>query len=112
MLGMKGDEGLIWGPIGNLFREGAEKLGFEEHKALKSFKPQKVMNYHPAYGYKEDIKEVIREGDSPMEDMMYFMEKYYPRSALIEEAYRDKLGTYDYDRNLYAQGGIASLLKK
>ena len=26
------------------------------------------MNYHPVYGYKEDIKDVIREGDSPMED--------------------------------------------
>jgi len=112
MLGMKGDEGLVWGPIGNLFREGAEKLGFEEHKALKSFKPQKVMNYHPAYGYKEDIKEVMREGDSPMEDMLMFMEKYYPRSGLVEEAYRDKLGTYDYDKNLYAGGGIAGLLKK
>jgi hypothetical protein len=100
---------LIWGPIGNLFREGAEKLGFEEHKALKSFTPQTVMNYHPVYGYKEDIKEVIREGDSPMEDMLYFMEKYYPRSGLVEEAYRDKLGTYDYDPNLYAGGGIAGI---
>ena len=28
------------------------------------------MNYHPVYGYKEDIKDVIREGDSPMEDML------------------------------------------
>ena len=109
MLGMKGDEGLVWGPIGNLFREGAEKLGFDEHKALKSFKPQKVMNYHPAYGYKEDIKEVMREGDSPMEDMLYFMEKYYPRTGLVEEAARDKLGTYDYNPNLYAGGGIAGV---
>jgi hypothetical protein len=112
MLGMKGDEGLVWGPVGSMFREGAEKLGFAEHKALKSFKPQKVMNYHPVYGYKEDIKEVIREGDSPMEDMLYFMEKYYPRTALIQEAARDVLGTYDYDPNLYAEGGIASLKKK
>ena len=37
------------------------------------------------------------------------MEKYYPRSALIEEAYRDKLGTYDYNPNLYAGGGIAGI---
>ena len=109
MLGMKGDEGLVWGPVGSMFREGAEKLGFAEHKALKSFKPQKVMNYHPVYGYKEDIKEVIREGDSPMEDMLYFMEKYYPRTALIQEAARDVLGTYDYDPELYAEGGIVSL---
>jgi len=47
-----------------------------------------------------------------MEDMLMFMEKYYPRSALVEEAARDKLGIYDYDPNLYAGGGIASLLKK
>ena len=112
MVGIKGDEGLVWGPIGNLFREGLEEIGGGEHKALQGFTPQKVMNYHPVYGYKEDIKDVIREGDSPMEDMLYAMEKYYPRSGLIEEAYRDKLGTYDYDRNLYAQGGIVSLLKK
>ena len=109
MVGIKGDEGLVWGGIGSMFREGMEKSGFGEHDALKGFKPQKVMNYHPAYGYKEDIKEVIREGDSPMEDMLMFMEKYYPRSALLEEAGRDKLGTYDYDPNLYATGGIASL---
>jgi len=112
MLGMKGDEGLVWGPVGTLFREGAEKLGFDEHKALKSFKPQKVMNYHPAYGYKEDIKDVIREGDSPMEDMLEFMKKFYPSSALNVEAARDKLGTYDYDPDLLATGGIASLKKK
>ena len=112
MLGMKGDEGLVWGPVGTLFREGMEQAGFDEHKALKGFKPQKVMNYHPAYGYKEDIKEVIREGDSPMEDMLMYMEKYYPRSALIDEAGRDKMGTYDYDPELYAEGGIASLMKK
>jgi hypothetical protein len=137
MLGMKGDEGLVWGPIGNLFREGLETVGVGEHDALKGFKPQTVMNYHPVYGYKEDIKDVIREGDSPMEDMLMFAKKYYPRSGLVEEALRTKkedlkekekwvdtgfgrekrkvktdMGTYDYDRNLYAQGGIASLLKK
>ena len=109
MVGIKGDEGLVWGPIGNLFREGLEEIGGGEHKALQGFTPQKVMNYHPVYGYKEDIKDVIREGDSPMEDMLYAMEKYYPRSALIEEAYRDKLGTYDYNPNLYAGGGIAGI---
>jgi len=132
MVGIKGDEGLIWGPIGNLFREGFEKIGFGEHDALKGFKPQTVMNYHPAYGYKEDIKDVIREGDSPMEDMLYFMEKYYPRSGLVEEALRAKkleekehwvdtgfgrekrkvktdMGTYDYNPNLLAGGGIAGL---
>ena len=135
MLGMKGDEGMIWGPIGNLFREGAEKLGFGEHDALKGFTPQTVMNYHPVYGYKEDIKDVIREGDSPMEDMLYYMEKYYPSSGLVQEALRTKkedlkekekwvqtgfgrkkrkvkkdMGIYDYDPNL-AEGGIASLKK-
>mgnify|MGYP003656855629 CR=1 FL=1 len=109
MLGIKGDEGLVWGPVGALFREGMEDLGFEEYKSLKGFKPQKVMNYHPAYGYKEDIKDVIREGDSPMEDMLEYMKEYYPRSALIQEAARDVLGTYDYDPELYAEGGIVSL---
>ena len=28
MLGMKGDEGLVWGPIGSAFRESMEKIGF------------------------------------------------------------------------------------
>jgi hypothetical protein len=136
MLGMKGDEGLVWGPIGNLFREGAEKLGFDEHRALKSFTPQTVMNYHPVYGYKEDIKDVIREGDSPMEDMLMYMEKNFPSTALRDEALRTKIenlkekekwvdtgfgrikkkvkkdmGTYDYDPNL-AEGGLAGLMKK
>jgi hypothetical protein len=133
MLGMKGDEGLVWGPIGALTREGIESLGFDEHDALKGFTPQTVMNYHPAYGYKEDIKDVIREGDSPMEDMLMFMEKNFPSTALRDEALRTKIenlkekeqwvdtgwgrkkkkvkkdmGTYDYDPNL-AEGGIASL---
>ena len=91
------------------------------------------MNYHPAYGYKEDIKDVIREGDSPMEDMLMYMEKNFPSTALRDEALRTKIenlkekeqwvdtgfgrkkkkvkkdmGTYDYDPNL-AEGGIASL---
>ena len=90
MLGMKGDEGLVWGPVGTLFREGMEDLGFGEHKSLKGFKPQTVLNYHPVYGYKEGIKSLIREGDSPMEDMLYFMEKYFPDSGLVEEALRTK----------------------
>ena len=90
MLGMKGDEGLVWGPVGTLFREGMEQAGFDEHKSLKGFKPQTVLNYHPVYGYKEGIKSLIREGDSPMEDMLYFMEKYYPDSGLVEEALRTK----------------------
>ena len=134
MLGMKGDEGLVWGPIGSAFRESMEKIGFDEHKALKSFTPQTVMNYHPVYGYKEDIKAVIRQGDSPMEDMMYYMEKNYPASGLIKEALREvakekevekwvdtgfgrekrkvktDMGSYDYDPKLdAAEGGIASL---
>ena len=96
------------------------------------------MNYHPVYGYKEDITKIIREGDSPMEDMLMFMEKYYPSSALLEEAMRGKeagnlqasegyaqtgwglmkrpqqvdMGTYAYDPNLgynYAGGGIAGI---
>ena len=90
MLGMKGDEGLVWGGIGALTREGLEKTGLGEHDALKGFKPQTVLNYHPVYGYKEGIKSLIREGDSPMEDMLYFMEKYYPDSGLVEEALRTK----------------------
>jgi hypothetical protein len=112
MVGMKGDEGLVWGGLGALTREGLEQAGLGEHDALKGFTPQKIMNYHPVYGYKEDIKDVIREGDSPMEDMLMFMEKYYPSSALLEEAARDKMGTYDYDPNLgynYAGGGIAGI---
>ena len=99
MVGMKGDEGLVWGGLG-------------EYDALKGFTPQKIMNYHPVYGYKEDIKDVIREGDSPMEDMLEFMKKYYPSSALLEEAARDKMGTYAYEPNLgynYAGGGIAGI---
>ena len=135
MLGMKGDEGMVWGPIGALTREGIESLGFGEHDALKGFTPQPVMNYHPAYGYKEDIKDVIREGDSPMEDMLMFMEKNFPSTALRDEALRTKeedaefkeqwvdtgfgrkkrkvkkdMGSYDYDPKLdAAEGGIASL---
>ena len=112
MVGMKGDEGLVWGGLGALTREGMEDLGFGEYDSLKGFTPQKIMNYHPVYGYKEDIKDVIREGDSPMEDMLMFMEKYYPSSALLEEAARDKMGIYDYDPNLgynYAGGGIAGI---
>ncbi len=38
MVGMKGDEGLVWGGIGALTREGFEKLGLGEHEALKGFK--------------------------------------------------------------------------
>ena len=90
MVGMKGDEGLVWGGIGALTREAAEELGFGEHKSLKGFKPQTVLNYHPVYGYKEGIKSLIRQGDSPMEDMLYFMEKYYPDDRLLEEALRTK----------------------
>ena len=132
MAGIKGDEGLVWGPIGSMFREGMEKSGFGEHDALKGFTPQTVMNYHPVYGYKEDIKDVIRQGDSPMEDMLGYMEKNYPGSGLIQEALREvakekevekwvdtgfgrekrkvktDMGSYDYDPNL-AEGGIASL---
>jgi len=89
MVGMKGDEGLVWGGIGALTREGFEKLGLGEHEALKGFKPQTVLNYHPVYGYKEGIKSLIREGDSPMEDMLYFMEKYYPDDRLLQEALRE-----------------------
>ena len=116
MLGAKGDEGGIWGPtFGNLFREGMEAAGYEEHKALKSFKPQEVMNYHPVYGYQEKIKDIIRQGDSPMEDVLYQFEKYMPSSAIQDEAlYNDPMGTYDYDPNLgtrqyQAGGGIAGI---
>jgi len=90
MVGMKGDEGLLWGILGGLSREGLEKLGLGEHKALKGFKPQTVLNYHPVYGYKEGIKSLIRQGDSPMEDMLYLMEKYYPDDSLLQEALRTK----------------------
>ena len=115
-IGAKGDEGMIWGPtFGNLFREGMEAAGFEENKALKKFTPQKVINYHPVYGYKEDIKDVIRQGDSPMEDVLYQFEKYMPSSALQDEAlYNDPMGTYEYDpylgnRQYQAGGGIAGI---
>ena len=136
MVGMKGDEGLLWGILGNLTREGIEKLGLGEHEALKGFKPQTVMNYHPVYGYKEDIKKVMRDGDSPMEDMLEFMKKYYPNSGLLEEVMRGEenlqesegydqtgwglmkrpqkvdMGTYEFDPNLgynFAGGGIAGI---
>jgi len=110
MLGAKGDEGKIWGPtFGNLMREGMEAAGYEEHKALKSFKPQEVMNYHPVYGYQEKIKDIIRQGDSPMEDVLYQFEKYMPSTALQDEAlYDDPMGTYDY-REYQAGGGIAGI---
>ena len=110
MLGAKGDEGMIWGPtFGNLMREGMEAAGYEEHKALKSFKPQEVMNYHPVYGYQEKIKDIIRQGDSPMEDVLYQFEKYMPSTALQDEAlYDDPMGTYDY-REYQAGGGIAGI---
>ena len=137
MVGMKGDEGLVWGGIGSMVREGMEKSGFGEHDALKKFKPQTVMNYHPAYGYKEDIKDVIREGDVPMDDMLMFMEKNFPSTALRDEALRTKIenlkekeqwvdtgwgrkkrkvkkdmGIYDYDPKLNAaEGGIMNLKK-
>ena len=89
MVGIKGDEGLVWGGIGSMFREGMEKSGFGEHDALKGFKPQTVLNYHPVHGYKEGIKSLIREGDSPMEDMLMFMEKNYPDDLLLQEALRE-----------------------
>ncbi len=89
MVGMKGDEGLVWGGIGALTREGFEKLGLGEHEALKGFKPQTVLNYHPVHGYKEGIKSLIREGDSPMEDMLEFMKENYPDDRLLQEALRE-----------------------
>ena len=89
MVGMKGDEGLVWGGIGALTREAMEDLGFGEHESLKGFKPQTVLNYHPVHGYKEGIKSLIREGDSPMEDMLYYMKKYYPDERLLQEALRE-----------------------
>ena len=46
------------------------------------------MNYHPAYGYKEDIKDVIRGGESPMEDMLRYVDKKLPSTALRDDALR------------------------
>ena len=136
MVGMKGGEGGIWGILGALSREAGEQLGLGEHDALKGFKPQIVMNYHPVYGYKEDIKKAMRDGDVPMEDMLEFMKKYYPNSGLLEEVMRGRenlqesegydqtgwglmkspqqvdMGTYEFDPNLgynYAGGGIAGI---
>jgi hypothetical protein len=135
MLGAKGDEGIIWGPqFGNpsrgIFNEGRE---------MKKFKPQSVMNYHPVYGYKEDLKKEMRRGNSPMEDINDSMNEFYPSPILINEGSRGDfadalgmvnknfkkikksdgteeivdMGIYDYeDPFAKAEGGIMNLMKK
>jgi hypothetical protein len=135
MLGAKGDEGIIWGPqFGNPSR-GI----FNEGKEMKKFKPQSVMNYHPVYGYKEDLKKEMRRGNSPMEDINESMNEFYPSPILINEGSRGDfadalgmvnknfkkikrsdgteeivdMGIYDYeDPFAKAEGGIMNLMKK
>jgi len=102
MIGVKGDEGLVWGPtFGTPLREAN----------FKKFRPQDIMNYHPVYGYKEDLKKEMRRGNSPMEDILYSMDEYGPSDKLQLEAENDPMGTYDYDQR-YAEGGLANLMKK
>ena len=102
MIGVKGDEGLVWGPtFGTPLREAN----------FKKFRPQDIMNYHPVYGYKEDLKKEMRRGNSPMEDILYSMDEYGPSDKLQLEAENDPMGTYDYDQR-YAKGGLANLMKK
>ena len=99
MIGAKGDEGLVWGPLfGGGMREAFEGLGFGETDSLKGFTPQELMMEHPVYGYKEQIKRMEEGGKdfygverapvSPMEDIrMHF----------------------DYAIPSYFEGGLASL---
>ena len=96
MIGAKGDEGLIWGPA---FSSGK----------FKKFRPQDTMNYHPVYGYKEDLKKEMRRGNSPMEDILYSMDEYGPDNLLQVEAEDDRMGSTDYRK---AEGGIMSLKRK
>ena len=90
MIGAKGDEGLVWGPLfGGGMRELFEKLGWgEKTDSLKGFKPQELMSAHPVYGYKEQIKDMESRGINPMEDIR---------------------GHFDYALPKYAGGGIATL---
>ena len=90
MIGAKGDEGLVWGPLfGGGMRELFEKLGWgEKTDSLKGFKPQELMSAHPVYGYKEQIKDMESRGISPMEDIR---------------------GHFDYALRKYAGGGIAGI---
>ena len=105
MIGAKGDEGLVWGP---LFSSGE----------FKKFRPQDTMNYHPVYGYKEHLKKEMRRGNSPMEDILLSMDEYDPSDLLKLEAERTEnlndenvdMGIYDY--NEFADGGLAGLMKK
>jgi hypothetical protein len=116
MIGAKGDEGLVWGP---LFSSGE----------FKKFRPQDTMNYHPVYGYKEDLKKEMRRGNNPMEDILLSMDEYDPSDLLKLEAERSMrnfndgvlfpkktedenvdMGIYDY--NEFADGGLAGLMKK
>jgi len=96
MIGAKGDEGLVWGP---LFSSGQ----------FKKFRPQDTMNYHPVYGYKEDLKKEMRRGNNPMEDILLSMDEYDPSNFLQVEAEDDRMGSTDYRK---AEGGIMSLNKK
>ena len=103
MIGAKGDEGLVWGP---LFSSGE----------FKKFRPQDTMNYHPVYGYKEDLKKEMRRGNSPMEDILSSMDEYSPSNLLPLEAGRTEnlndenvdMGIYDY--NEFADGGLAGIM--
>ena len=97
MIGAKGDEGLVWGPLfGSSMREFFESIGGEETDSLKAFKPQELMSAHPVYGYKEQIRDMESRGISPMEDM--------------RTHFGYALG--DGGRASYFNGGIASLKKK
>ena len=111
MIGAKGDEGMVWGPIfGGGMREFFEAIGGEKTDSLKKdFTPQELMMEHPVYGYKEQIKRMEEGGKdfygverapvSPMED--------------IRSHFDYALSNYSGGgRVSYLDGGIVSLLKK
>jgi len=97
MVGAKGDEGILYGPA---FSSGE----------FKKYRPQDTMNYHPVYGYKEDLKKEMRRGNSPMVDLLDSMYEYAPDNLLqIEAEADDRMGNTDYRK---AEGGIMSLKRK
>ena len=97
MVGAKGDEGILYGPA---FSSGE----------FKKYRPQDTMNYHPVYGYKEDLKKEMRRGNSPMVDLLDSMYEYAPDNLLqIEAEADDRMGNTDYRK---AEGGIMGIKRK